>query len=100
MTFQRNICDITLNAPSKLGDVYLISNDCRYFLAHKMVLASVSELLNLVLAIPCDFCGNSYEEFSSLFFQGYPGDVIKSFLSLVYTGKARNFIQSLQLDVF
>lgn len=87
MTFQRNICDITLNASSKLTDIYLISKDRRYFIAHKMVLASVSKILGSLLEIPCDFCGDSVDEYSTLFFQGYSGDVLKSFLSLIYTGE-------------
>jgi hypothetical protein len=38
VTLKRNIEDIVKNVDSKFGDVYLVSEDRRYFLAHKIIL--------------------------------------------------------------
>lgn len=94
MTFYANVCDITLNASSKLGDVYLVSQDKRYFVAHKMVLASVSTVLDAFLSTTCEFCAANVDEYPVLFLEGYKGETIKNFLSIVYTGKTHHHSRS------
>jgi hypothetical protein len=46
-TFKSNVEDIVLNADGALGDVYLVSRDRKYFLAHRIVL--VLYLLDVVV---------------------------------------------------
>ena len=45
VTLKRNIEDIVKNVDSKFGDVYLVSEDRRYFLAHKIILVLFCPLL-------------------------------------------------------
>ena len=81
-----DLSQVILNAHPKHGDVYLVSQDRRYFVAHKIVLIAASDILDRVLAINCDFCGDSYDDNVVVFFEGIPGDILKNFLSLIYTG--------------
>ena len=40
-TFRSKVEEIVLNADAGLGDVYLVSQDRRYFLAHRIVLVRI-----------------------------------------------------------
>jgi hypothetical protein len=84
--FKGDPCQALLNAASKHGDVYLVSDDRRYFVAHRIVLISASDVLDRVLAKNCEFCGDVSDENVVVFFEGISGDVLKNFLSLIYTG--------------
>jgi hypothetical protein len=81
------LCQGILSAHSKLGDVYVVSQDRRYFVCHRIVLISASEVMAQVLSTTCDFCEEITDENVVVFLEGIPGDILHSFLSLVYTGK-------------
>ena len=84
-SFKCDPCQVLLN-PSKDGDVYLVSSDRRYFAAHRIVLIAASDVLDRVLAVNCEFCGDISDENVVVFFEGISGNVLKNFLSLIYTG--------------
>ncbi len=48
-TFRSKVEEIVLNADAGLGDVYLVSQDRKYFLAHRIVLVRI-----WVIEIICD----------------------------------------------
>ena len=81
------LCQGVLNAHSKLGDVYAVSQDRRYFVCHRIVLISASQVLAQVLSTTCDFCEEITDENVVVFFEGIFGDLLQHFLALIYTGK-------------
>ena len=75
-----------LSADAKNGDVFVVSDDRRYFVAHRIVLISASDVLDRVLGVTCDVCGDVDNENVVVFVEGYSGEVVKNFLSLIYRG--------------
>jgi hypothetical protein len=51
-----DLCQALLDAEPRHGDVYVVSGDRRYFLAHRIVLISASDVLDRVLvSILCSY---------------------------------------------
>ena len=83
---QGDLCRALLSADAKPGDVYVVSDDRRYFVAHRIVLISASDVIDRILGVTCDVCGDVDNENVVVFLEGFSGDVVKEFLSLIYTG--------------
>lgn len=83
---QGDLCRALLSADAKHGDVYVVSDDRRYFVAHRIVLISASDVIDRILGVTCDVCGDVDNENVVVFLEGFSGDVVKEFLSLIYTG--------------
>jgi hypothetical protein len=79
-------CQALLSADVKYGDVYVVSDDRRYFVAHRIVLISASDVLDRILGVTCDVCGEVDNENVVVFIEGFSGNTVKNFLSLIYRG--------------
>ncbi len=74
VTLRRNIEDIqdvVKNVDSTFGDVYLVSDDRRYFLAHRIVLVNRILMLNQIMLslimLSFDHCdGNNHVLYNSI----------------------------------
>ena len=86
-SFHPDLGEWILTLPPNSSDIFLNSGlDGRCFRAHRLVLASVSPVLQSVLDTSCQFCGGEPEDNPVLTFAHVPGSVLENFLALCYTG--------------
>ena len=86
-SYSSDIGELILTSSPNSSDIFVNSGlDGRCFRAHRLVLGSVSPVLEKVLDTSCQFCGVEPEDSTALTFAQVPGSILESFLALCYTG--------------
>ena len=82
VTLKCKVEEVLKNANPKFVDIQVVSKDHRRFATHKIVLASASDFLSSLLS--------DVNDISVVLFDQVSGNILKNFLSLIYTGESQS----------